>query len=182
MSPDKGFLLNVLVSQSIIEVLEVENIPNCSIKWPNDIVKGDKKLGGILIKTSIQKKAIQSAVIGVGLNINQVNFQENAGDPVSMKLISGESFSIENIFERICDRIEVNYIALENGRYSQLMKSYNGHLYGCGELVYANLNEKELIQGTLDNVDIHGRITLIIDGRKETYSYPEIRLMNNRKQ
>ena len=51
---DEIFHLNVAVALSVIQVLEVFNIPNLSVKWPNDIMSDPKKICGILIENSIK--------------------------------------------------------------------------------------------------------------------------------
>ena len=48
------FDINIVVSVSIIQVLQDLNIPELSIKWPNDIMSYNKKIGGILIENSIK--------------------------------------------------------------------------------------------------------------------------------
>ena len=54
--------LNYAVSLAIFTVLKQKNIPNLAIKWPNDIVSGNKKLCGILIENSIQKNCIHTCI------------------------------------------------------------------------------------------------------------------------
>jgi BirA family biotin operon repressor/biotin-[acetyl-CoA-carboxylase] ligase len=54
--------------------LEIYNIPKLSIKWPNDIMSSNFKIGGILIENSLKSDGAVSSVVGLGLNINQTNF------------------------------------------------------------------------------------------------------------
>ena len=72
------FDINIVVSVSVIQVLEDLNIPELSIKWPNDIMSYNKKIGGILIENSIKSDGSINSIAGLGLNLNQVNF-ENYG-------------------------------------------------------------------------------------------------------
>jgi BirA family biotin operon repressor/biotin-[acetyl-CoA-carboxylase] ligase len=72
------FDLNVAVALAVLTTLEINNIPNLSIKWPNDIMSDNKKVAGILIENSIKNNGEISSIIGVGLNVNQLNFPISA--------------------------------------------------------------------------------------------------------
>jgi BirA family transcriptional regulator, biotin operon repressor / biotin---[acetyl-CoA-carboxylase] ligase len=63
-----------------------------TIKWPNDIYWRDRKAGGILIENSFSGDRWVFAIVGIGININQVQFPETAKNPVSLKQITGKSF------------------------------------------------------------------------------------------
>jgi BirA family biotin operon repressor/biotin-[acetyl-CoA-carboxylase] ligase len=59
------------------------NIPNVSIKWPNDIYAGNKKIAGILIENNIQRfYQWTNAVVGIGLNVNQEDFFVSEQQPL----------------------------------------------------------------------------------------------------
>ena len=49
--------------------------PSIMIKWPNDILFNDKKIGGILVETEINKENIKT-IIGIGINLN-INKEES---------------------------------------------------------------------------------------------------------
>lgn len=67
------FDLNVAVACSVLSVLQTFDIPNLSIKWPNDIMSDNKKIGGILIENLVNAQQIV-AVVGIGINVNQTDF------------------------------------------------------------------------------------------------------------
>lgn len=65
--------LSLVVGLAICEVLQQQyGISDIAIKWPNDIYRGDKKLAGILIESSVQGFT-GHCIIGVGLNIQSSN-------------------------------------------------------------------------------------------------------------
>lgn len=90
------FDLNVVMAVSILKVLQSFKIQHCKIKWPNDIMADSKKVGGILIENSLKQDGSVSAVIGVGLNLNQTNFKE-LPQATSLFCVSGATYSPENI-------------------------------------------------------------------------------------
>lgn len=69
------FNLNIVVSLSVIDALSELKVPQLSVKWPNDIMSDNKKLGGILIENSFKSDNTIDSVVGLGLNVNQVGFE-----------------------------------------------------------------------------------------------------------
>ncbi|MCD0469199.1 biotin--[acetyl-CoA-carboxylase] ligase [Flavobacterium sp. JAS] len=88
---EQFFNLSIVVSLAVIEVLKTLNISDLSIKWPNDIMSYNKKIGGILIENTIKSDGRIVSVVGLGLNVNQTNFDQlpNAS---SMAVIAGNTF------------------------------------------------------------------------------------------
>ena len=111
----KGFLsdiceiynLNIAVSLAVINVLETSKIPGLSIKWPNDILSYNKKIGGILIENSIKSDGKIISIVGLGLNVNQTNF-ENLPKASSLAVICNAQFDKEELLFSIMDKIEFN--------------------------------------------------------------------------
>ncbi|MDQ6469512.1 biotin--[acetyl-CoA-carboxylase] ligase [Flavobacterium sp. LHD-80] len=102
---EQVFNLSLIVSLSVIEVLKSLNIPDLSIKWPNDIMSYNKKIGGILIENTIKSDGRIVSVVGLGLNVNQTNFDElpNAS---SLAVILGNSFNKDLLPELIIEKIK----------------------------------------------------------------------------
>ena len=79
------FALNEIAALSVADFLSTYGI-KAQIKWPNDIYVDEKKICGILIENSFRGKSISSSIVGIGLNINQRNFDVNLPNPTSMVL------------------------------------------------------------------------------------------------
>ena len=69
------------------------------IKKPNDIYWGDRKAGGILIENLVRGQAWTWSVVGIGINIHQMDFPNEAGNPISLKQITQENFEL-NILQK----------------------------------------------------------------------------------
>jgi BirA family biotin operon repressor/biotin-[acetyl-CoA-carboxylase] ligase len=89
---DEQFIISQFVSMAIKRTLD-KYTDNKSIKWPNDIYWKDKKLGGILIENSLQGREIKAVVIGIGLNVNQIEFKSDAPNPVSLAQILNKTIA-----------------------------------------------------------------------------------------
>ena len=83
------FALNEMAALSVTDFLSAYGI-KAEIKWPNDIYVGEKKICGILIENSFLGNAISSSIIGIGLNINQRNFNVSLPNPTSLVLCSAQ--------------------------------------------------------------------------------------------
>ncbi|MCL2417421.1 MAG: biotin--[acetyl-CoA-carboxylase] ligase [Bacteroidales bacterium] len=103
------FLISQAVSVGIVNYLKsvceqvgcADHAPTIHIKWPNDIYIGMKKIAGILIENTVRDNQILFSVIGVGLNVNQTEFSENAKNPTSLNLINKEQYDLENELDEL---------------------------------------------------------------------------------
>ena len=96
------FVLTEITSLSIVEFLSRHGI-KAKIKWPNDIYVGDKKICGVLIENSLRGENLSSSIIGIGLNVNQRNFDVNLPNPTSMALETGLQEDIKGCLEEFMD-------------------------------------------------------------------------------
>lgn len=93
---DKMFDLNIAVALSVIKVLKNIQIPNVSVKWPNDIMSDSKKVAGILIENLLKPDGSFTSIIGIGLNLNQTNF-EDLPQATSLACVTGATYEVEKI-------------------------------------------------------------------------------------
>lgn len=123
------FSLNIAVSLGINDVLQSFIGSECKIKWPNDIIFGGQKLGGMLIENIVRGTNWKHAIVGIGININQNNFPGSIKNITSMALIAGREFSLIDILEQLCVSISKRYCQLKNGELARQHEEYTGNLY-----------------------------------------------------
>ena len=70
-------MLTTLAAVSVLEAARAMQLPELQIKWVNDILLGDKKVGGILAEGIVSEGKLKNAVIGIGLNTGEVCFPED---------------------------------------------------------------------------------------------------------
>ena len=87
--------LNFAISLAVFEVLLDEQIPKPSIKWPNDIMSAKNKICGILIENNIRNHKINTTIVGIGLNVNQIEFPEFLKNVTSFKKIKDIDFNLD---------------------------------------------------------------------------------------
>ncbi|MFW5753371.1 MAG: biotin--[acetyl-CoA-carboxylase] ligase, partial [Marinilabiliaceae bacterium] len=122
------FIISKTVAVAITDVLG-EIIPEVSIKWPNDIYHRDRKLGGILVENTLNGSIISHAIIGIGLNINQMTFPETLPNPVSLQQITGQKHELLPLFERIFHSLTEHYARLVNDETGTISEKYLRRLY-----------------------------------------------------
>ena len=74
LSKLKPIQINWYVSLCLVDFLKETNI-SAFIKWPNDIMIGEKKVAGTLIENKFHGSRLKQSIVGVGLNVNQVSFK-----------------------------------------------------------------------------------------------------------
>ena len=99
------FVITEIVTLAIINALQDYIRQRITIKWPNDIYFGDKKLCGILIENALCGPVIDTCIVGIGININQELFTSDAPNPISLKQLNGRDNDREEIFEEIYQNI-----------------------------------------------------------------------------
>jgi BirA family transcriptional regulator, biotin operon repressor / biotin---[acetyl-CoA-carboxylase] ligase len=171
------FDLNVAVSNAIIEVLESFDIPNLAIKWPNDILSGNTKIGGILIENTFKPdKKIQS-VVGIGLNVNQTNF-ENLPKASSLSIVSNQIFDLEALFEKIVIQIKLNNSLIYEGHSELMWDFYHQRLFKKNiEMEFKTLDDIIFI-GKISKVTKTGLLEILFfDNSVKTFSIREIQMI-----
>ena len=112
---ERQFLLSEAVPLGIIEVLDkVLPAKKLSIKWPNDIFYENHKLAGILINSTIKANMMDVSVVGIGLNVNQMCFQDWPTHPISLKMVMGKDFELQPLLEQIATHILIKVQQLKS--------------------------------------------------------------------
>jgi BirA family biotin operon repressor/biotin-[acetyl-CoA-carboxylase] ligase len=95
-----------------------------SVKWPNDIYAGDRKIAGILIETAISAGKFTRAIVGIGLNINQELFISDAPNPVSLKNLTGQTYTLPVMLNVLCKKLDHRYFQLAGGNPGVVDQDY----------------------------------------------------------
>jgi BirA family biotin operon repressor/biotin-[acetyl-CoA-carboxylase] ligase len=158
---NKVFEINVAFSMSVIQVLETLNIPYLSIKWPNDIMSYNKKIGGILIENSIKSNGTIQSIIGFGLNVNQTDF-ENLPKASSLAIICNATFDKDEILIQIVEKFEIN---IQNWvvNANSMWEKYNAILFKKGiPMAFLDKNEQHLM-GIIQGVNSIGKLVILLE-------------------
>ncbi|NQY66245.1 MAG: biotin--[acetyl-CoA-carboxylase] ligase [Flavobacteriales bacterium] len=123
------FFLNKLISIGLVDFIKDLVDMDVSIKWPNDIYVGDGKIAGILIESKVSGKNVSSSVLGLGININQTEFDSSLRNPTSVFNITGRSINIDTCISSLCRSLETQYAKLKGKNKSEIEEQYESLLY-----------------------------------------------------
>lgn len=138
------------------------------VKWPNDILVQRRKVAGILLENQLQGQALASAVVGIGLNVNQTDFDTPGyGSPTSLQAEAGQPFALPQVRDELLAQVERRYLALRAGRLDTLNHDYLHALYGYQERVPVRIDDQTLEVMPM-GVDPQGRL-IVDDGGKFRY-------------
>ncbi len=139
-----------------------------SVKWPNDILIGNRKLGGILCESSGVGTAHATVIVGIGLNVN-IRRDEF---PDELREIA-TSLAIES--QRPCDRtallatllaeLETRYESFLAGNHGDILKEYMLRCSTIGRRVRIELAHGEQMDGTAESIQTDGSLRIIRDDR-----------------
>ncbi len=193
------FLLNMALSLSLLETLEDYVVrgdalrgvardgtpPPFSLKWPNDLYIGEKKVGGILFEVSVMGDRCAKAIMGVGVNVNQRVFPKKLPNPISLCEISreGADLDMSALRQRLIEQAAKAYDRLEERAQkeppSDLLREYKAAYQK--RLLFLGLMRDYIYQGkrikaVLQGVDDYGQAVLKTkDARRLTCGLKELK-------
>ena len=167
------FDLTRAMSLGVFDALQPLLGNNLKIKWPNDIYYGDKKLGGMLIENLIQGTQIKNSIIGIGLNINQETFPDDASRAISTKQILQKDYDLRTLLSDICSHIEGWYLQLKAGKTDIVRATYLSHLYRLSESHRFKANGL-IFNGIIKEVQPTGLLVIERDNGTAVYNLKEI--------
>lgn len=158
---EEVFNLSILVSLSVSAVLKSLNIPDISIKWPNDILSYNKKLVGILIENTIKSDGRIVSVVGIGINVNQTNFKE-LPTASSMAVISGRTFDKEELAVLIVEKLKEKVLSWETS--SEIFwNNYFNCLFKKGvPSAFRDKNNQDFM-GIIQGVSPFGKLQVLLE-------------------
>ena len=164
------FRITEVVSVALCEVLE-QYIGDVSIKWPNDIYMGDKKICGVLIENRLQGNVIVDSIIGIGLNVNQTEFVSDAPNPVSLRQLLGREIDREALLHDFLETLET--VSSSETTYS----AYRNKLFRLGKQAVFS-DETGRFEGTIQDVETDGRLLIKdLSGQARRYAFKEVQFV-----
>ncbi len=152
-----SFELIIAVSVAIHEALQQFSIPDLTIKWPNDIMSGNKKIGGILIENLHKSDKRIFSIIGLGLNVNQIQF-DGFPQASSLQLICAKEFDKQELLAKIVSVLEHKLLDWDALRESG-MELYQNSLFKKGVTAQFKTKHKTF-SGIISGVDEEGRLLI----------------------
>ena len=172
---NRQFALSEASALAITDVLS-NLIPNgdVAIKWPNDIYIGNKKIGGLLLEHSIMGSSIDYSIVGIGINVNQVDFPKNLPNPTSLAIETNAEYDLDELLETIIHSFYNQVERIKDGRYNETHADFKQKLYrneGC----HLFETEKGQFSAKIADVKQTGELVLeLANGSQAAYAFKEV--------
>lgn len=176
LAAKEQFLLSKVVALAIVDTLKAFGI-EAMIKWTNDIYVGDKKICGVLIENDLCGEKMTRAIVGIGLNVNQREFDEWIPNPTSMNLEREQKFDIMEVFDTLYTSLMLRYGQLETNKKEQIEEDYHRLIYRCEKLHTFAYPDGRQFAGIIKKVAPSGELFVEIDGVCNVFKFTEIRFV-----
>lgn len=147
-----------------------------SVKWPNDLYWRDRKAGGILIENIVQGSDWKAAIVGIGININQTEFDDLGKKAVSLKQITGQEHKPVLLAIELCGYLSDAYTLLHR-LPSDVMERYQKHLYKLNETVRLKQGSR-VFDAVVKGVTALGEL-IVEHGTEERFDVGEVEWIMN---
>ncbi len=168
------FMLSMVAAISVVNTLERLDFDKVSIKWPNDILLDGKKVCGILISNIIKHQRLDYSIIGIGLNVNQIQFSTDAPHATSLTLASGQYYELTIIGSILGQELEDNLKLLSHAQ-KDIYHAYSDKLWRMGQRIQLLVNGDPIMAKIL-GVDFKGKLKVEIDGVKTQLLHGECKI------
>jgi BirA family transcriptional regulator, biotin operon repressor / biotin---[acetyl-CoA-carboxylase] ligase len=162
MSPNGAPRITLMTAVAIAEALLSQVKLNIRIKWPNDILIGQKKLVGILTEISAELDSINYILVGFGLNVNtrQEDFPEEVRNiATSIRIETGEPFSRVKLFRACLEEFERYYNMFIQGDFEMIMDLWKRYSNTIGQKITVDVLGQRHV-GKVVDVDDSGVLIL----------------------
>ncbi len=172
------FMLSQAVATAVAQYIKQKGVDNVSIKWPNDIYIGMKKICGMLIENTVSGHYIKYSIIGVGVNINQDTFPDNLPNPTSLNLTTGKTYDLDHEFNILIDLIRQNLYSISRQNASSLTQQYKSLMLGLDRTLIYRSGGK-VFKGIIRDIDRHGYVTIEDADSSiiQSYAFNEVNLV-----
>lgn len=174
---DKLNILNLGTAQVLAATIENLFQLQVEVKWPNDILIKRKKAAGILFETVSLGANIKRAAIGIGLNVNQTQFQgEFNYPPTSLKLELNQEIAREKILAEFLNNFE-EFLWKVKSKPQAVIQSWREKCDMIGEKICLNQDGK-MKYGVFDDIDENGQLLLRTEKGIEVINYGNVTVVH----
>ncbi len=174
---DQQFYISIVTSLAIVKALQSFSIPKLNVKWPNDILSENKKVCGILIENVIKNKRLDCSIIGIGLNVNQTEF-EQLPNASSLKLLTGTVYNIDELLQLILFNLKHYFKFLEQGRQEFVKREYENLLFRKDKPSSFKDQKGNIFAGFIKGINAVGNLQILLeDDILKEFDLKEVQLL-----
>src|SRR5471032_2219017 len=167
--------LSLVVGLAVMRALREQGVAGVGLKWPNDLLVGQKKIAWILLELVGDPADVCHVVLGVGINVNMQAADEVDQQWTSMRLESGRVFDRNRLVKELGLVLQDYLGRHQRGGFSAIHAEWEqNHLWqGRAVSLIAGVNQ---IDGVVVGIDSQGALRLKVDGVEKVFSGGELSL------
>jgi BirA family biotin operon repressor/biotin-[acetyl-CoA-carboxylase] ligase len=171
------FYISIVTSLALLKTLHFFSVTKLSVKWPNDILSENKKICGILIENVVKQNRFYESLIGIGLNVNQTDFN-NLPMASSLKIISGRLYNLDEVAHVIIKNLKYYFLLLKREQFDVLKAEYESYLFRKDKPSTFLDSEGLVFSGFIKNVSETGSLQVLLeDDIVKEYEFKTITLL-----
>ncbi len=171
------FYLNAAIALGVYDFVKQILQSTVSIKWPNDIYIGEKKIAGLLIENILRGVYLDKTIVGIGVNINQSDFDSSLPNPTSLYLECQKKFSIDDLLFQLYACLERQYVRLQKGSLTEILQDYQKCLFGTNLTRKYKLSDGSIIEAEIVGVEENGRLLVKHNQTIRSFDLKEISVL-----
>ena len=156
LSPSQVSRITLMAGVSAVRAIRSVTTRSLGIKWPNDILYQDKKVGGILTEMSAEPDAVRFIVLGIGINVN-ADPRELPPGSTSLKAIMGKTADRVGFARALLKELDADYKRFREGNFQALARSWEEYSATSGKRVSAAVQGRK-VQGQATGIDEDGAL------------------------
>lgn len=171
---DHQFLISAASGLAIIKTLGEYGIEG-KLKWPNDVLVGDAKICGLLIENQWEKNNLECSIIGIGLNVNQIEFNDYPWKATSMTKLKSQTFDLDEVLEKVIKNLK-QLMAIAESKPAIVWTHYQLALYRLNQEIKFKTGDN-VLEGILKGVNESGAIQIQTERELHSFVNGEVKLM-----
>lgn len=174
LSVNKQFFLSMAIALACNKTLQNLNIES-KIKWPNDILIGNKKIAGILIENQLKSTNIEHSIIGIGFNINEKGLNKIGG--ISLIDLKGKFTPILEFTFQLIQQIKFYWNKVYLLQFKEIKAEYLSNLWLLNEDANFEINN-EIKIGKIIDITEEGRLLIDFKNQIQAFDFKEISFLD----
>ena len=162
LPPAEAPQITLMAAIALVQTLQSFLPVSPVIKWPNDVLVGDKKIAGILSEMACDAQRVKFVILGIGVNVNYpvaLMPDELCRRATAVYEWRGEAVSRERVLERLIHDLDRCYGKLQDCGFAALAPLWQAHFGLRGRRVRVELLE-QVVVGTALGIDREGALIL----------------------
>jgi BirA family transcriptional regulator, biotin operon repressor / biotin---[acetyl-CoA-carboxylase] ligase len=178
INAEQAGMLSLLAAVATSAAIEATVNIKTTCKWPNDLLLNGKKCCGILLESSLTPTSVNYAIVGIGLNVNQTQFdKELETRATSLKLAAGVDVDRTALLKNIFEQFERYYAFVQANNWSVILNDWRQHTTMFGKETTL-LQADQQIHGIARDITNDGGLVLETTSGTQVYYAGEVTLSN----